>query len=132
MILEIVTPKKVIKEDNVNFVSLEGTDGSLGILPGHTPIIAELKIAPLHYDKNKSRETVAVMGGIVKVLSDVVTIITEDAEKATEIDVLLARKEKEEAEAYLTKKAEIADILKAEIALRRALVRLKVAETSNK
>jgi F-type H+-transporting ATPase subunit epsilon len=132
MMLEIVTPKKVIKEEGIDFVSLEGTDGSLGILPGHIPIIAELKIAPLHYDKNKSRETVAVMGGIVKVMSDVVTIITEDAEKATEIDVLLAKKEKEEAEAYLTKKAEIADILKAEIALRRALVRLKVAETSNK
>lgn len=132
MKLEIVTPKKVIKDDNVDFISLEGTDGSFGVLENHIPLLADLKIAPLHYTKGGKRELIAVMGGIVRVLSNVVTIVTEDAEKATEIDELRAKKEKEDAEAYLTRKTEIADMIKAEVQLRKALVRLKVVEVSKR
>jgi len=132
MKLEIITPKKAIQEDNVDFVSMEGPDGSFGVLPGHIPLLAELKIAPLLFRKGQGAEFVAVMGGIVKVLSDVVTIVTEDAERAIEIDVLKAKKEKEDAEAYLSRKAEITDMIKAEAELRKALVRLKVVEVSKR
>ena len=132
MNLEIVTPQKVIKEEGLDVVSLESTEGSLGILPGHIPLLAQLKIAPLYFVKNKRRDYIAVMGGIVRVMSDTVSIVTEDAERATEIDVLTAKKEKEAAEAYLAKKVEISEMVKAEVALRRALVRLKVAEESGK
>jgi F-type H+-transporting ATPase subunit epsilon len=132
MNLEIVTPRKVIKENDVDVISLMSTEGSLGILEGHMPLLAELEIAPLYYSKGQTKEFVAVMGGVVRVLSGSVTVLTEDAERATEIDVLMARKEKEAAEAYLTQKAETIDMLKAEVQLRRALVRLKVAGESNK
>lgn len=132
MKLEIITPNKSIKEDNVDFVSMEGMDGSFGVLPGHMPLLAELKIAPLHYIKADKKEFVAVMGGIVRVLPDCVMITTEDAERAVEIDVLKAHKEKADAEAYMTKKAEITDMLKAEIQLRKALVRLRVSEASKR
>ena len=132
MKLEIVTPRKTITEDNVSFVSMEGTNGSFGVLPGHIPLLAELKIAPLYFMKEQNREFIAVMGGIARVLSDVITIVTDDAEKAVEIDVLKAHKEKEAAEAYLTKKTEIMDMVKAEVQLRKALVRLKVVEVSKR
>jgi F-type H+-transporting ATPase subunit epsilon len=132
MNLEIVTNNKVILEENVDFVSLESTQGSLGILPGHMPLLAELKFAPLSFEKNGIRDHVAVMGGIIKVQGDKITIVTDDAEKAVEIDVLKAKKDKENAEAYLTRKAEITDILKAEAELRKALVRLKVLEVSKR
>jgi F-type H+-transporting ATPase subunit epsilon len=132
MILEIVTPRKVIKEENVEFVSMEGIDGSFGVLADHMPLLAQLKIAPLHYVKDNRTELVAVMGGVARVMSNVITIVTEDAEKAIEIDELKAKKEKEDAQAYLTKKAEIADIMKAEIQLRKALVKLRVAESSKR
>lgn len=132
MKLEIVTPKKSITDDNIDFISLEGTDGSFGVLPDHMPLFAELKIAPLHYIKEGKREIVAVMGGIARVLSNVVTIVTEDAEKATEIDELRAKKEKEDAEAYLTRKTEMADIIKMEVQLRKALVKLKALEISKR
>jgi F-type H+-transporting ATPase subunit epsilon len=111
---------------------MEGTDGSFGILPGHIPLLAELRIAPLLFRKGQGTEFVAVMGGIVRVLSDVVTIVTDDAERAIEIDVLKAKKEKEDAEAYLSRKAEMTDMIKAEAELRKALVRLKVVEVSKR
>lgn len=132
MNLEIITPQKQIKEDGVDVVSLESTQGSLGILKGHMPMLAQLSIAPLYFIKGASKQFVAVMGGFVSVISDRITIISEDAQRATEIDVLKAKKEKEEAEAYLSKKAEISETIKAELSLRRALVRLKVAEESSK
>ncbi len=128
MKLEIITPKKTIKEENVSFVSMDGPDGSFGVLPGHTPLLAQLGMAPLHYVKGNERDAVAVMGGVARVLSDAVTIVTDDAERAIEIDVLKAKKEKEDAEAYLSRKAEITDMIKAEIQLRKALVKLKVAD----
>jgi F-type H+-transporting ATPase subunit epsilon len=132
MNLEIITPRKTIKEDNISFVSMEGPDGSFGVLPGHMPLLAQLSLAPLHYIKGDERDAVAVMGGVVRVLADVVTIVTDDAERAVEIDVLKAKKEKEDAEAYLSRKAEITDMIKVEIQLRKALVRLKAAEISKR
>jgi len=132
MKLDIITSKKCINEDNVDFVSMEGTDGSFGVLPGHMPLLAELKIAPLLFRKGQDTEFVAVMGGIARVLSDVVTIVTEDAERAIEIDVLKTKKEKEDAEAYLSRKTETTDMIKAEAELRKALVRLKVVEVSKR
>ena len=132
MKLEIITPRKTIKEENVDFVSMEGPEGSFGVLPGHTPLLAELSLAPLHYIKGDKRDVVAVMGGVLRALSDAVTIVTEDAERAIEIDALKAKKEKEDAEAYLTRKTEITDMIKAEIQLRRALVRLKAVEVSKR
>ncbi len=132
MKLDIITPAKCINEDNVDFVSLEGSEGSLGILPDHTPMLAQLKIAPLHFTSMGRKEYIAVMGGIVRVMGNAVTIITDDAERAVEIDELRARKEKEDAEAYLTRKTEIADMIKAEFQLRRALARLKTVEVSKR
>jgi len=132
MKIEIVTPKSTINEDGVDFVSMESIDGSLGILPGHMPLFAELKISALHYKKENRTEVIAVMGGVARVHKDTITIITDDAERSVEIDVLRAHKEKADAEAYLSKKAEIVDMLKAEIQLRKALVRLKVAELSKR
>ena len=132
MKLEIITLTKTITDDNVDLVSADASEGSVGILPGHIPMLAELKIAPLHYIKNGVTQYVAVMGGIMRVLSNVVTIITEEAEKAVEIDALTARTEKDDAEAYLSRKTEIKDMIKAESQLRKALVRLKVAEVNKK
>jgi F-type H+-transporting ATPase subunit epsilon len=128
MKLEIITPTKTINENDVEFVSMDGTEGSFGVLKGHMPMLSALKIAPLHYNKAGAAEAVAVMGGIARVFKDTVTVLTEDAERAMEIDVLKARKDKEDAEAYLTKKVEMTDMINAEIQLRKALVRLRVAE----
>jgi F-type H+-transporting ATPase subunit epsilon len=132
MKLEIITLTKTITDDNIDMVSADAAEGSVGILPDHIPMLAELKISPLHYVKNGATQYVAVMGGIMRVLSNVVTIITEEAEKAVEIDALKARKEKDDAEAYLTRKTEISDMIKAEVQLRKALVRLKTVEVSKR
>jgi len=132
MRLEIVTPKKMIQEEGVDFITMEGTGGSFGVLPGHTPLLAELKIAPLSYIKQKKKEFIAVMGGVARVMKDRVMIVTDDAETAVEINILAANKEKEDAEAYLSRKTEIKDMIKAESQLRKALVRIKVAEVNKK
>jgi F0F1-type ATP synthase epsilon subunit len=73
-----------------------------------------------------------VMGGVARVMKDRIMIVTEDAETAIEINILAARKEKEDAEAYLSRKTEIKDMINAEAQLSKALVRLKVAEVNKK
>lgn len=132
MKLEIITPTKVIREDSVDHVALEGPDGWFGILNDHMPMLADIGIAPLYYEKGDEQEYVAVMGGAIRVLGNTVTVISEEAERAMDIDALVAKKEKETAEAYLTKKTEITDMIKAEVQLRKALLKLKVVEVSKR
>lgn len=132
MKLDIITPQKTISETDVSLVSLESVEGSFSVLPGHMPMLAKLKVAPLHFLKGGKKEFIAVMGGFVKIFDDKIMIIAEDAERAVDIDVLKAHKEREASQAELSKKAEISDLIKAEVQLRRALVRLKVHEETKK
>lgn len=128
MNLKILTPEKTVLDEPIDFLSVETVEGSLGILPSHAPLIANLKIAPLHYLKNGETHYTAVMGGFLKVEKNEIIILAEAAEKDKEIDELRAKQAREKAEALLTMREEQADLARAEVALKRALTRLKVVE----
>lgn len=132
MKLNIVTPKQSITDEKVEQVIVESSGGSMGILPDHMPVLAEIKASPLLFDSGGKREYVAIMDGVMMVLNNTITIVCDDAEKAVEIDELKARKEKEDAEAYLTKKTEVEETIKAEVQLQRALARLRTVEVSKR
>ena len=74
MKLNIVTPRQSIADENVEQVIVESSGGSMGILPDHMPVLAELKAAPLLFDSGGKREFVAVMGGVMMVLNNTITI----------------------------------------------------------
>ncbi len=131
ILLEIVTPDRVVVSEEVDIVTAPGVVGEFGVLANHAPMVAAIKIGPLHYRIGDKEEWVAISGGFCEVSQNKITFIVEAAERAYEIDVERALRAKERAEkriqAYLTR-AEKIDYIRAKAALQRALTRLLVAE----
>ena len=130
LVLKIITPERIVLQDSVDFVSLMGMGGSLGVLPGHAPLVAQMAIAPLFFDKGGVRHTVAVMGGLCRVSGHHVTVLTDSAELAEEIDELRASEKRKELETALQHSAAEAKVSDTEIQarLQKAMLRLRLAE----
>ena len=89
--LEFVTPERSIVHDDVDEIELPGEDGDLGVLPGHTPLLAALRTGVLWYRKGNEKQFAFVAGGFVEVLPDRVTVLADAAERAEEIDAAGSR-----------------------------------------
>ena len=126
-LLRIVTPDRQVLREDAEEVQIPGREGYLGILPGHAPLISELKIGEITYRTGGELRHLAVSWGFLEVLPDQVTILAEAAEKAEEIDVERARAAKERAEKLLRSPNPDTDLNRAQVALERALIRLQVA-----
>ena len=110
-------------------VSTKAKSGELGILAGHIPLVAPLDIAAVRLKNGSKTEYVAVSGGFLEVRPDVVTILAQSAEKADTIDLARAQAAKARAEQRLVERQESIDAQRAELALKRAINRIRVAET---
>lgn len=130
--LKIITPNSIVLDEDVEEIIAKSVDGELGILPEHIPLITPLALAPFHYIKNDERKIAAVLGGMLEVSKEGVTIISDHAALAEDIDTVVAEKEKELAEARLAHKKEKVDIQKAELELSRLLVMLETAQLAKK
>ena len=127
--LEVVTPDRLVAKETVDIVMAVGALGEFGILPNHVPFLTTLQPGELRYRKGNQLEYIAITGGFAEVSNNKVTILAEAAERAKEIDVDRARRARERAERRLAMaKTEAIDYLRAEAALKRALVRLKISE----
>lgn len=100
--LEIVTPEKKVLDAEVDSVTVPTATGEAGILPSHAPLISSLKPGILTFAVKGSVEKLAVSGGFVEVSSDTVSIITDSAERADEIDPAAAKADRESAEKALS------------------------------
>ena len=99
--LEIVTPERRVVDETVDAVTVPTLSGEAGILPNHAPLISALKPGILTFTNKGATERLAVAGGFVEVSSDKVSVLTDVAENASEINVEAARSEREEAEKAL-------------------------------
>jgi F-type H+-transporting ATPase subunit epsilon len=128
--LEIVTPDRAIAHEDVDEVQLPGTEGYLGILPGHTPLLTSLRVGQLWYRKGAEKHFLSIAFGFAEVLPDRVRLLAQFAERAEEIDLRRAEEAKRRAEGRLqaarTGAADI-DMERARIGLMKALTRLQVA-----
>lgn len=127
LLLEIVTPDRALVREEVDEIQVPGAEGYLGILPGHTPLLATLKVGELWYRLGQERHYLAISGGFVEVLPDRVTVLAQIAERAEEIDVARAEAAKKRAEERLARPAPELDFERARIALMKSLIRLQVA-----
>jgi F-type H+-transporting ATPase subunit epsilon len=125
--LEIVTPDRALVREEVDEVQLPGSQGYLGVLPGHTPLLTMLKVGELWYRIGQEKHYLAIAGGFVEVLPDRVTVLAQIAERAQEIDVARAETAKQRAEERLARPSQDIDLDRARIALTKSLVRLQVA-----
>jgi F-type H+-transporting ATPase subunit epsilon len=126
--LEIVTPDRALVTEQVDEVELPGADGYFGVLPGHTPLLASLKVGELWYRIGQETRYLSVAFGFVEVLPDHVTVLAQIAERAHDIDVPRAEAAKKRAEDRIARSphADI-DFERARVALMKALIRLQVA-----
>ncbi|MEB3287900.1 MAG: ATP synthase F1 subunit epsilon [Vampirovibrionales bacterium] len=127
MKLKIVTPERVVLDEDVEAVYAKAVDGEVGILPKHIPMVTPLEIGSLSYVKAGQKVPAAVMGGLLSTDGYVVTVLSEASELRQDIDKLRAQQAKERAEARLREKAESVDFTRAERALARAAARLKTS-----
>lgn len=130
--LKIVSPTKIVLEKDVDMVIMRGVLGDLGILPGHEQLTTLLGYGPLKYIIGELEEEIAVLGGFAEITALGVTILSDASELPEEIDIERAQKAKERAEERLNSKSDDVDILRAETALHKALVRLEVGEHKSK
>ena len=125
-ILEIVTPARKVISKEVSSVVLPTSNGYMGILVNHAPLISSLGLGILKYKSEGKEEHVAVYEGFMEVSKNKVSIMADDAECAGEIDVERAKRAEESARENLKKRDDV-DTLQAEIALRKAIIRLRTA-----
>jgi F-type H+-transporting ATPase subunit epsilon len=129
--LDVITPERRLLSEQVDAATVPGLGGELGILPGHTPLISQLKTGVLSYTRGGETRRLLVSGGFVEVNEDRVSVLADLAEFPEEVDAARARLERDEAErrlAAFTGPSEELDEARAQ--LDRADARLQLAATS--
>ena len=125
--LEIVSPDRAIAREQVDEVQIPGSQGSLGVLPGHTPLLTTLQVGELSFRQGNERAYLSVAFGFAEILPDRVTILAQIAERAEEIDVGRAEKAERRARETLSRRPVDIDFERARIALMKSLIRRQVA-----
>src|SRR5215216_4907166 len=125
--LQIVTPDRLIVQEQVDEVEIPGSEGYFGVLPGHTPLLAALAVGELWYRKGQEKFYLSIAFGFAEVLPDRVTILARLAERAEDIDVGRAEAAKKRAEERLAQPKSEMDYERAGVALTKSLMRLQVS-----
>jgi F-type H+-transporting ATPase subunit epsilon len=126
--LEFVTPERPIAHDDVDEVVLPGEAGDFGVLPGHAPLLAQLRIGPMWFRKGSEKTFAFVAGGLAEVTAQRVSVLAQVAERAEDIDRARAEAAKRRAEETLAKPSSEHDFDIARVALLRAIARLQVSQ----
>lgn len=131
--LRIVTPVRLVLDEEVDEVTASGPLGEFTVLPNHIAFLTLLEIGELSYKQGAERSFLALSGGYAEVLENVMTVLADSAEFGYEIDVERARRAKDNAEKDMAGLGvDDQAFIAAEAALRRALVRLRVASRESR
>lgn len=126
--LEIVTPERAVLTDDVDMVIAPASEGYVGILPHHAPLLTTLGPGELRIKKGGTETSLAVFGGFMDVRPDRVVVLTEAAEHAEEIDEARAEQARARAREVLQAGPVGIEEARARASLERAMVRLRVSE----
>lgn len=129
---ELITPDDILINLEVDKIVAKSASGEIGILPNHADMIAQLDVAALRYWYRGQEEFAAVMGGVLEVKNNKVTIISDFAERGEDIDETVAHKEAEKAQLEYDmlkdKNKQDKDLIIAESKLKREMIRLKTSQ----
>lgn len=126
--LEVISAERLVFSDEVEMVVVRGTEGEMGILRNHVPLLTALPASEVRALRGGALVgDLVISGGFMEVQPDAVVVLADTAERADEIDAARAEEARRRAEARLRGGMGEVDMARAEAALRRALVRLKVA-----
>ncbi|MCH8019604.1 F0F1 ATP synthase subunit epsilon [candidate division KSB1 bacterium] len=127
--IEILTPNKKVYSEEASSVRLPGFEGYFGVFPGHTPLLATLKIGEIKVEKDGKTDYFAASGGVVEVLPGSISILVETSELAADIDKKRAAEAKERAGKRVKEGRKQWDVKRAEVALARAINRMRVTSS---
>ena len=130
--ISIVSSSEEIYSGEATMVFATGTLGELGIAPGHTPLLTGLAPGPVRVQNGSNEETFFCSGGFVEVQPNMVTILSDTAERADSLDESEAIKAKESAEQDLADQQSSIDYTKAATQLAEAVARLKTIQKLRK
>lgn len=125
--LEVVTPNGLLVRDDVDSVQVPGSEGSFGVLPGHTPLLATLGAGEIVYRKGSETHRIVCLFGFCEVLPDRVHVMAESGEHAEDIDVASAEEAKKRAEARMKMVKDEAGFKEAQAEYAKSVARLASA-----
>ncbi len=126
--LQIITPDRIFYEGEASMVEFTSVDGEMGVYKHHIPLTTVLAPGVVTITEDNGKKEAAVHAGFVQILGEKFTFLAEVAEWPDEIDVTRAQEAKARAEERLRNHSAEVDVARAEMALRRALVRLDVKQ----
>jgi F-type H+-transporting ATPase subunit epsilon len=132
ILLEVVTPEKLLLSQQVEEIIAPGSEGEFGVLPGHCHFLSTLRIGELRYRIGDHTNSMAVLWGFAEVTPTKVTVMAEIAEKAEDIDVERAAAKVAEAERRLQAGGLPSEVKEAQVSLEKARLRKKIAEHARK
>ena len=125
--VDIVTAERLVYSGDADMVLAPGTEGQLGILPSHAPLLAELETGELTIRSGGHDEGMALTGGFIEVLANRVTVLASAAEQAGEIDRERAERALARAQERIVTRPPDINLARAQAALQRSRARLRVA-----
>ena len=124
--VEIITPERVFYTGEATMIEFTSVEGDMGVYKDHIPLTTVLAPGIVTITEEEGQKKAAVHSGFAQILGDKVTLLAEIAEWPDEIDGDRAEAARRRAEERLAAKAENLDVARAELALRRALVRISL------
>jgi len=121
--IAIITPDRTFYEGEATMVEFNTVEGEIGVLPGHIPLTTVISPGICTITEATGTKTAAIHAGLAEILPEKVTLLAEIAEWPDEIDLERARSAEDRARERLAQKSENIDVLRAEIALKKSLVR---------
>lgn len=124
--LEIVTAEGTVYSEDVDMVTLPGVEGQMGIFPQHVPMITQMVPGEVIVQKNATSQFMAVGEGLIEITGDRVSILTDMAVAAENIDEAKAEEARQRAEARLREKMSTEEVASVNASLIRSLAQLRV------
>lgn len=126
--LEIISPDRIFYKGDITMLELSTTEGDIGIYADHIPMTSILTPGKAIITEQSNKKELALHSGFIEILGDKVTIMAESVEWPEEIDLNRAKEAKVRAERRISGNNEEVNVLRAEMALKRSLVRINLAE----
>jgi len=132
LLLEIITPEKVIYKDEVQEVIVPTVNGEIGILPNHVNLLTQISPGEMVVKKGNSLQHLAITGGFLEVNDNKISILAEYAVKAQDIEVARATEAKKRAEKVMSEKSTDNEMRIAQAEMLKAILELKIATKHRK
>ena len=125
--LQIISPTRIFFDGDVDMVEMKTTEGEICVLAGHIPLTAILEPGVLRIKQQDGTKEAALHDGFVEIQKDKVTVLAESCEWPDEIDMERANEARERAENRIRSGRTDVDMVRAELAIKKALTRINLA-----